>query len=348
MAALTDRTLERARAGDVDAFGELTGPYRRELHLHCYRIVGSLQDAEDLVQETLLAAWRGLDGYEARAPLRTWLYRIATNRCLNALRDRSRRPRTSPWESSREPPDPTRLVEPVWLEPYPDALLADAAAGPEARYETREAVGLAFVTALQQLPARQRAALVLRDVMGFRSSEVAAILRSSEASVNSALQRARAGLESRLPDGERERAPLPSSPREREVVARFADAFESGEVERVLRLLTDDAVLAMPPEPAEYHGRLAICEFFTAMESLVGVRLVPTRANAQPSFGYYAHDSQGKACGGYALLVLTLDRDLVSRITAFSGRTGILAAFGLPAALPANDESTPGTVSETT
>jgi RNA polymerase sigma-70 factor (TIGR02960 family) len=328
MAALTERALARARAGDEDAFAELTDPYRRELQLHCYRILGSLQDAEDLVQETLLAAWRGLGGYEARASLRTWLYRVATNRCLDALRDRSRRP--SPWHSSREIPPPTARVEPVWLEPYPDALLPDVAAGPEARYETREAVGLAFLTALQLLPARQRAVLVLRDVMGFRSGEVAAMLETTEASVTSALQRARAGIEDRVPEGVLERAPLPRSAREREVVALFADAFESGDVERVLRLLTEDAVFAMPPEPMEYRGRLAICDFFTTMDSLVGVRLLPTRANGQPAFGYYADDEDGPACGGYALLVLTVSGQLVSRITAFSARMGVFERFGLP------------------
>jgi RNA polymerase sigma-70 factor (TIGR02960 family) len=336
MAVLTDRTLARAREGDEDAFRSLTDPYRRELQLHCYRIVGSVQDAEDLVQETLLAAWRGLDGYEARAPLRTWLYRIATNRCLNALRAAARRPRSSPWDSSRELPEPSRRIEEVWLEPYPDALvdgLPDRSAGPEARYETREAVGLAFVTALQHLPARQRAVLVLRDVMGFRSVEVAAMLDASEASVNSALQRARGALETRLPADARSRSPLARSPREREVVGRFVDAFESGDVGRVLRLLTDDAVLAMPPAPLEYRGRLAICDFFTAMESLVGVRLAPTRANGQPAFGYYAHEPDGRACGGYALLVLTLDGDLVSAITAFSAATGVFAYFDLPPTL---------------
>jgi RNA polymerase sigma-70 factor, ECF subfamily len=336
MAVRTDRTLARALAGDQEAFGELTDPYRRELQLHCYRIVGSVQDAEDLLQETLIAAWRGLDGYEARAPMRTWLYRIATNRCLNALRAGARRPRSSPWDGSRELPAPTSRVEAIWLEPYPDALLdgvPDGSAGPEARYETREAVGLAFVTALAHLPARQRAALVLRDVMGFRTAEVAGMLGASEASVNSALQRARSGLETRLPADARSRAPLPRSAREREVLARFADAFESGDVERVLRLLTDDAVLTMPPARLEYRGRLAICDFFTAMESLVGVRLVPTRANTQPAFGYYAHDPHGRACGGYALLVLTLGGDRVCAITAFSAATGVFRHFDLPPTL---------------
>jgi RNA polymerase sigma-70 factor (TIGR02960 family) len=348
MAVLTDRTLARARAGDEEAFRELTDPYRRELQLHCYRIVGSVQDAEDLLQETLLAAWRGLDGYQARAPLRTWLYRIATNRCLNALRASARRPRPVP-ESPRQPPEPTQRVEPVWLEPYPDALLdglPDGAAGPAARYESREAVGLAFVASLAHLPARQRAVLVLRDVMGFRSSEVASMLGASEASVNSALQRARVGLEGRLPAGALESAPLPRSTRERAVVARFADAFESGDVERVLRLLTDDAVLTMPPYPLEYRGRLAICGFFRAMDSLVGVRLVATRANGQPAFGYYARDGLDRACQGHAVLVLTLRDDRVSQITAFPAAARVFAYLGLPAALPATDESWGDAVSE--
>ena len=179
---LTEDALTRARAGDENAFRELVEPYRRELQLHCYRILGSLQDAEDQVQETLLAAWRGLEAFEGRASLRAWLYRIATNRCLNALRGRGRRPQ----EVSRmvEPPEPTRRAEPIWLEPYPDVLLeglADVAPGPEARYETREAVGLAFVAALQHLTPRQRAALVLRDVLGFRTTEAAEMLDSSEA-----------------------------------------------------------------------------------------------------------------------------------------------------------------------
>jgi RNA polymerase sigma-70 factor (ECF subfamily) len=193
-----EKTLSRARAGDEQAFRELTDPYRRELQLHCYRILGSVQDAEDALQETLLAAWRAFERYEDRDSLRAWLYRIATNRCLNQLRDSGRRSHPASPGIAFEPPEPTRLGELTWLEPYPDALLEgvpDTTPGPDARYETKETVTLAFLTTLQRLPPRQRAALVLRDVLGFHSSEVAGMLDQSEVSVNSALQRARATLE---------------------------------------------------------------------------------------------------------------------------------------------------------
>ncbi|MBV9796715.1 MAG: RNA polymerase subunit sigma-70, partial [Solirubrobacterales bacterium] len=245
---MTEATLSRARAGDEVAFRELTDPYRRELQVHCYRILGSVQDAEDLVQETLLAAWRGLAGFEERASVRSWLYRIATNRCLNALRDSERRPK----EVRRDLPPPTRVTEPLWLEPYPDTMLEDmpdTAPGPEARYETRESIALAFVTGLQYLAPRQRAVLVLRDVLGFQAGEVADMLETSEASVNSALQRARATLDSRAPRAGRERAPLPRSPEERELLAQFTDKFEDGDVDGIVALLTQDALLTMPPEP---------------------------------------------------------------------------------------------------
>ena len=237
---VTEPMLARARAGDEDAFRALTDPHRRELQLHCYRILGSVHDAEDALQETLVSAWRGLDRFEERASLRAWLYRIATNRCLNVLRDSARRPHGRPATGGLpfDPPPPTRMGEVLWLEPYPDVLLdalPDAAPGPEARYETREAVGLAFVTALQRLPPRQRAVLVLRDVLGFRAAEVADMLDTSEATVNSALQRARAALEARLPPA-RERAPAPDSPAERALAGSFADAFEAGDVDRVVAL----------------------------------------------------------------------------------------------------------------
>ena len=206
--------LERAKAGDEQAFASLVEPFRRELQLHCYRLLGSVQDAEDLVQETLLAAWRGLDGFEERASLRAWLYRIATNRCLNAIRERGRRPTT---ENTMRPSKTRRAVEPSWLEPYPDSALPDPAPGPEARYEQREAIQLSFVVALQQLPAKQRAALVLRDVLGFHTDEAASILETTPQSVKAALQRARATLDSYTL--EREEAPLPDSPTERDLLA---------------------------------------------------------------------------------------------------------------------------------
>jgi RNA polymerase sigma-70 factor (ECF subfamily) len=336
---VTERTLTRARAGDEEAFRELTDPYRRELQLHCYRIVASVQDAEDLVQETLLAAWRGLDRFEGRASLRAWLYRIATNRCLNALRDAGRRPRDMPApDLPPDPPEPTREVEPIWLEPYPDVLLesvADGSPGPEARYEAREAVGLAFVAGLQHLPPNQRAVLVLRDVLGFRAAEVAGMLDSSEASVNSALQRARAAFESRLPAGDRERAPLPHSPRERELVGRFADAFESGDVPAIVALLTDDAWLTMPPVPLQYQGPDAIGRFLSTVPAggaLERFRLVATRANAQPAFGFYLRDPQCPIARGSGVMVLTLEGDRVSAITAFHD-TSVFPLFGLPRTL---------------
>src|SRR5215218_5576276 len=259
-----DTALARARAGDEDAFRQLTDPHRRELQLHCYRMLGSVQDAEDLVQETLLAAWRGLDAFERRASVRAWLYRIATNRCLNALRERARRPREV--QPVIEPPEPTRRTEPIRLEPYPDDLLEDLpdrSPGPEARYEAREAIELAFISALQRLPARQRAALVLRDVLGFRTAEVATMLDTGEAAVKGALQRARAAVGSGVAAAGRDRAPGPHSARERELAARFADAVESGDVDAVVALLTDDALLTMPPLPLEYQGREAIAGFLS-------------------------------------------------------------------------------------
>ncbi len=328
---MTEATLARARAGNEEAFRRLTDPYRRELQLHCYRILGSVQDAEDLLQETLLAAWRGLEGFEGRASLRAWLYRIATNRCLNALRDSERRP----VDVRADWPEPTRIGEPLWLEPYPDVMLegiADQAPGPEARFETKEAVALAFVSGLQHLPPRQRAVLVLRDVLGFQASEVAAMLDSSEASVNSALQRARGALEARMP-ASRERAPLPRSARERELLAQFAEAFEKGDVDGVVALLTDDALVTMPPEPMEYQGPAAIAMFlrdrFNQRRDARPLRLVATRANDQPAFGHYMPDPNAPVCRFSGVIVLTLEGDKISALTRF-GDTGILPAFGLP------------------
>jgi RNA polymerase sigma-70 factor (TIGR02960 family) len=330
---MTEATLSRARAGNEEAFRELTDPYRRELQLHCYRILGSFQDAEDLLQETLLAAWRGLDGFEGRSSVRAWLYAIATNRCLNALRDTERR---SPKDRS-DLPRPSRVTEPLWLEPYPDVMLegvADLAPGPDARYETKEAVALAFVTGLQHLPPRQRAVLVLRDVLGFQAAEVAGMLEGSEASVSSALQRARATLDARMP-ASRERAPLPRSARERVLLARFAEAFESGDIDGIVELLTDDALLTMPPQPYEYQGHDAIAGFLAdrfATHSGRRARLVPTRANSQPAFGHYIDDAHAPIARFFGVLVLTLEGDRIAGLTRF-GDTAILPRFGLPRTL---------------
>jgi RNA polymerase sigma-70 factor (ECF subfamily) len=330
---MTDLTLDRARAGDEAAFAALFEPYRRELQVHCYRILGSIQDAEDALQETLLAAWRGIDQFEGRSSFRTWLYRIATNRCLNALRSSTRRPPDTRMDLSR----PTRIGEPLWLEPYPDTLLdelPDSAPGPAARYERKESVALAFVTGLQHLPPRQRAALVLRDVLSFPSAEIAEMLDTSEASVNSALQRARATLDQRRPASP-ERAPLPASPRERELLARFAETFERGDIPALVELLTDDALLTMPPQPLEWQGREAIGAFLAerfATHTGRRARLVPTRANGQPAFGHYIDDAQAPIGRFYGILVLDLDGDRIAGLTRF-GDTAILPYFGLPRTL---------------
>src|SRR5437764_2023225 len=243
---MTEQTLARARSGDETAFRELTGPYQRELQLHIYRIVGSTHDAEDLLQETLLAAWRGLEQFEGRASLRAWLYRIATNRSLDALRASRRRPKD---QQMTQMPKPTRWSEPLWLQPYPDVLLEgipDEAPGPEAHYETKEAIELGFIVGLQHLSPPQRAVLVLRDVLGYRAEEVAEMLDTTAHSVNSLLRRARAAFEPRLPAAGRERAPLPDSKRERDTVGRFADAIQTGDIDGLVALLTDEAWLTMP------------------------------------------------------------------------------------------------------
>src|SRR5512133_2271133 len=275
---MSDAVLARARAGEEAAFRELTEPHRRELQLHCYRILGSVHDAEDMVQEALLAAWRSLETFEGRASVRSWLYTIATNRCLNALRARSRRPREV--AGMADPLEPTRRIEPVWLDPYPDALLEsvpDRSPGPAARYEARESIELSFIVGLQHLPPRQRAALVLADVLGLRTAEVAEMLDTGETAVKGALQRARATLRARLPAADRERAPQPNSASERRLVGRFADAVQSGDL---------DTLLTMPPQPLEYQGPDAIAAFMRQRAELRGapLHLVPTRANTQPAF----------------------------------------------------------------
>jgi RNA polymerase sigma-70 factor (ECF subfamily) len=337
--ATTDLTT-RARAGDGEAFRELTEPHRRELHVHCYRMLGSFQDAEDALQDTLLAAWQGLGGFEGRASIRTWLYRIATNRCLNALRSARRRPAAEWSNPDVEPPEPSRLGEVAWLEPYPDALLegaADVPPGPEARYEQTEAISLAFVTALQVLPARQRAVLVLRDVLGYRAHEVAGMLDATVASVDSALKRARATLRRRRPPGpggERSPAPGPDSPAEQALVAKIVRAYDTGHIDALVALLTADASLSMPPLPLEYLGRDAVARFLANI-SRPGRRydLVPKRANGHLAFGLYLRPPAGGIRPATGLDVLALTGDRIGAITHF-GST-VLAPFGLPRSLPA-------------
>ncbi|GAA4928266.1 RNA polymerase sigma-70 factor (ECF subfamily) [Nonomuraea thailandensis] len=333
--------LGPARAGDGEAFRRLIEPYRRELQVHCYRILGSVQDAEDLLQETLLAAWRGIGGYEERASLRTWLYRIATNRCLNASRAGGRRPQevAAAYRAEVPMPEPSRRrEEPSWLEPYPDVLLgelADQVPGPEARYELRESVSLAFLAALQQLPPRQRAVLVLRDVLGFRAAEVAAMLDTTENAVTMALKRARATLASELPGSGRESGPLPDSPQERRIVEEFSRALEAGDVDAIVAMLTDDAWLTMPPMPLEYQGPAAIGQFLATV-AVRGCRryvLVPTRANGQPAFGCYLRDPRTPVLHAHGLLVLTLAGERIRALTRFHDNS-YLPMFGLPRSLP--------------
>ena len=327
-------TLQRARDGDERAFRELTDPYRRELQVHCYRMLGSLTDAEDLLQETLLAAWRGLADFQERASVRSWLYRIATNRCLNALRGAGRRIPTEPVPPF-QPPEPSRRGEITWLQPYPDALLegiADPAPGPEARYQATEAVELAFVAGLQRMPPRQAAALVLRDALGFATDEVAGMLGTSHTAVKGALQRARAALD-RARAGQ---APRPGSATEHDLARRFADAYVAADLTRIVALLTDDAWLSMPPAPHEYHGIDAITAFLRASLDYRGhrrVHLLPARANTQPAFGSYLTDPAEPAGIPAGLFVLTMAGDRIQAITRFH-LDALYPRFGLPDSLP--------------
>ena len=327
--------MSRAQAGDSDAFRELTEAHRRELQVHCYRMLGSFQDAEDALQDTMLSAWRGLGGFDGRSSLRTWLYRIATNRCLNTLRSASRRP-AQQWNIPKvDLPEPTRIGEIVWVEPFPDTLLEGALSGPpgpEARYEQTEAISLAFVTALQMLPPRQVAVLILRDVLGFHASEVAGLLDSTVDSVNSALKRARASLHRRMPAADRELPPPSGSPAEEAIVAKFAHAWESADMDALVTLLTSDVFMSMPPIPFEYQGRDIVARFCASLFG-AGRRfdLVPARANGQPAFGAYLRAPTGVS-HGTGLYVLTLTGDRICALTRFEN--SVLPWFGLPRSLP--------------
>jgi RNA polymerase sigma-70 factor (TIGR02960 family) len=333
---VTTDLISRARAGDGEAFRDLTAPHRRELHVHCYRMLGSFQDAEDVVQEALLAAWQGFGSFEERASVRTWLYKIATNRCLNARRSTSRRP-AKEWDVPNvQVPEPTGLGHVPWLEPYPDALLegaVDMPLGPEARYEQSESICLAFVTALQVLPPRQLAVLVLRDVLGFRAAEVAAMVNSTVESVNSLLKRARVGLErGRQQPAAVEASSAHDSGSEDAVVGRFVTAWEAADLEGLVALLTDDVFMSMPPMPFEYEGRDAVARF---CGSIFGsgrhFDLVPTRANGQPAFGAYVRAADGIG-HGVGLFVLGIAGERICALTRFE--KSVFPWFGLPPSLP--------------
>jgi RNA polymerase sigma-70 factor (TIGR02960 family) len=329
--------LERAQAGDEAAFGELIAPYRRELQVHCYRMLGSLQEAEDALQDTLLAAWQDLPRFEQRSTLRTWLYQVATRRCLNALRSARRRPQADWPPPGVSPPEPSRLGEVLWLEPYPDAFLEglpDSTAGPEARYEAREAISLAFITAVQLLAPRQRAVLILRDVLGFPARDVARMLDSTEESVTSALKRARATMQHR-PPATRELPPPARSAAEQELVAQLTRAYEMADIGALVTLLTDDVLLTMPPAPLEYAGRELVAQFLTAVvfEPGLSFRMIPARANGQPAFSVYTRPPSAATFEPTGVLVFTLAGAKVSAITRFGASA--LRWFDLPASLPA-------------
>jgi RNA polymerase sigma-70 factor (TIGR02960 family) len=325
--------VQRAQAGDREAFAELVEPHRRELQVHCYRMLGSLQDAEDALQDALLSAWVGLSGFSGRSSIRTWLYRIVTNRCLNMLRTSARRP-VAAEPRLATPPEPSRLGEVPWLQPYPDPLLdglPDRAPGPEARYESREAISLAFVTALQTLPPNQRAVLLLRDVLGYRASEAAELLGLTEDAVTSALKRARATIDaSRSTDRP---PPAAGSAEERALVDRFVTAFTEDDVDALIGLMTSDVWLRMPPLPFEYRGTEAVRRFFTAIDAhrRAIARMEPVRANGQPAFGEYVRDPVTGALHITGVAVVGLAGDRIREITHFEAT--LAPYFGLPRTL---------------
>lgn len=310
--------LERAQGGDDDAFGDLVAPYRAELHLHCYRMLGSLADADDVLQDTMIAAWRAIGGFCGRSSLRTWLYRIATNRCLNAIRDAKRRPPPVPVPPFN-PPRPSGAFEATWLQPYPDAWVQQPA-DPQARLEASDTIRLAFVAALQRLAPRQGAALLLYDVLGFALPEVAAMLDATPIAVKGLLQRARAALEHDPHLSPRGPTSPGSSASDDEVARRFAEAYSTDDVDALVALLTDDAWLAMPPAPHLYHGIDAIARFLRA--SAAGragqhLGLVPTRANQQHGFVCFLGDPGDPRARRSGVIVLDIAAGGITGITRF-------------------------------
>lgn len=345
--------LDLARRGNRDAFQRLAEPYRRELHLHCYRMLGSLQDAEDLVQETFLRAWRGIEGFDGRASLRSWLYRIATNASLNALARRASTRRALPKTQvppTDEMPEGAPPSENIWLEPYPDALLegiADTAPGPEAHYELHEAIQLAFVAAIQHLPPRQRAVLLLRDVLGWPAADTAGLLDTSVASANSALQRARATLEKEFPSGQPTALPEPDD-QQRMLLDRYVRAWEDANIDELVALLRDDATFSMPPWSNWYRGHEAIRTFlrwlwasdaYGSSRTEHSSRLIPTIANGQPAFAAYRRDPETSELHAHAIHLPIVEDNAIASITCFVVPLGpqLFAAFGLPDILPAEE-----------
>ena len=320
--------LNAARRGDEDAYARIVELHRRELHAHCYRMLGSVHDADDALQDALLRAWRGLPRFEGRSSTRSWLYKIATNTCLDIIGRRPKRvlpidygPASDPHSGPSEP-----VTESVWIEPYPDERLGleDGYASPEARFEQREAVELAFIATLQHLPPRQRAVLILREVLGFSAKEVAESIDSTVASVNSALQRARATLDEKLPDQSQQQTLRQLDDDEiRRLVDRWVDAWERNDVDAVVAMLTEDAAIAMPPLASWYGPRDVFAEFLVGwpMSGLWRWKAVRTRANGQPALGFYTWDEDAGHYLPFALNVLTLRGDKVSDVVAFVVRT---------------------------
>jgi RNA polymerase sigma-70 factor (ECF subfamily) len=325
-----------AQDGDERAYDRLIEPHRAELRAHCYRMLGSAHDAEDALQEALLRAWRGLPKFEGRSTVRSWLYTIATNVCLKAIERRPKLVLPIDYGPAADPHDgPGRpITESVWIEPYPDQRLAlhSALAGPQAHYEQRESIELAFIAALQHLPARQRAVLILRDVLGFSAREVAQALDTTPGSVDSALQRARKTVDERLPE-QSQQATLRALGDDglREIVDDFVAAWERADIDAVVAMLTDDAVITMPPLPTWYQGREAVAAFLEGwpLAGTVQWRVVPTRANGQPAFGEYIWDADSETFIPHGIQVLTLEGAKIAEITAFLTSEGF-ERFGLP------------------
>jgi RNA polymerase sigma-70 factor (ECF subfamily) len=336
-----DQHLSAARAGDSQAFAHLSEPYRRELTSHCYRMLGSLLDAEDMVQETYLRAWRRLETYNNLAPFRTWLYKIATNACLDLI---DRRPKRSLPVEKGPPSDPTvplqpPSTEPLWIEPFPDELLAPAQISPETRYESSESISLAFLVVLQDLPARQRCALILGDVLDWNAEEIAGVLDATVSAVNSLLHRARATMKQRYRAGP---AQIPFATSEdhqlRKTVERYLHAWENADIEGIVSMLTEEATFPMPPLPVWYQGRSAIRTFLSttilAGKAKGRWRLLPIRANALPGFAFYRLDETKQQYEPYAIQVLNFEGYLVCDVTTF-GYPSLFPVFKLPGAIAA-------------